>query len=88
MLNVVLSFLVVVDLLFKSVLSKIHFILREFLRNFKSCFIFLVTSGLFGLCLMINESATLCSVPSFGDLSHAVVNVIALSVPFEIRCFG
>ena len=37
---------------------------------------------------MINESAALCSVLSFGDLSHAVVNVIALSVPFEIRCFG
>ena len=29
----------------KSVFSKIHFILGEFLRNFKSCLIFPVTSG-------------------------------------------
>ena len=37
---------------------------------------------------MINESAALCSVLSFGDLSYAVVNVVALSMPFETSCFG
>ena len=37
---------------------------------------------------MINDGAALCSVLSFGDLIYAVVNVVALSMPFEIRCFG
>ena len=37
---------------------------------------------------MINEGAALCSVLSFGDLSYVVVNVVALSMPFETSCFG
>ena len=37
---------------------------------------------------MINESAALCTVLFFGDLSYAVVDVVALSLPFETSCFG
>ena len=37
---------------------------------------------------MIYESAALCSVLFFGDLSYAVVNVVALSMPFKTSCFG